>query len=132
MSGAIGLRQLKKLPSMLAQRRSNALMFKELMIDHPFLLTQEEIGSSSWFGFSLIIKPDSDITRKSLMTRLDKLGFEYRPIVAGNFTRNACIKYFQASIPSSLPGADTVHDQGLFIGNHHYPLTEAIIALSKL
>ncbi len=57
MSGAIGIEQLKKLPGFLAQRRENAKLFQELFSSHPDFIIQKEIGSSSWFGFSLILKP---------------------------------------------------------------------------
>ena len=59
------------------------------MLNHPFLLIQTEIGLSSWFGFSLIIKPGSLIKRSELLDKLNNAGFECRPIVSGNFAKNS-------------------------------------------
>ncbi len=132
LSGAIGCEQLKKLPGFVAQRRKNAKLFKDCMFDHPDVLIQEEIGKSSWFGFSMVIRKGSGLTRNELLKRLQSIGFECRPIVTGNFTRNDAMKYIQRVEPSELPGADRIHDYGLFIGNHHYPMDEAINALRNL
>lgn len=132
LSGAIGVEQVKKLPAMINARRHNAQAFQEAMNNHPELMIQKEIGASSWFGFSLVIRPGSSWTRVSLIEKLNLAGFECRPIVAGNFARNEVMKYFDAEIDGELSAADHIDHFGLFVGNHHYPIAEAITALSKL
>ena len=67
-----------------------------------------------------------------LLEALAGYGFETRPIVAGNFTRNEVMRYMNAEIHGSLDAADRVHLEGLFIGNQHYPLTDAIAAVASL
>jgi CDP-6-deoxy-D-xylo-4-hexulose-3-dehydrase len=42
------------------------------------------------------------------------------------------MKYYEAEVPHAMPNADRVHDFGLFVGNHHYPLDAAIEALAGL
>ena len=64
MSGAIGVEQLKKLPSFIENRRKNAKLFVELFENHPDFIIQKEISKSSWFGFSLIIKPTSSLKKE--------------------------------------------------------------------
>jgi CDP-6-deoxy-D-xylo-4-hexulose-3-dehydrase len=32
------------------------------------------------------------------------------------------MKYLDAIVPAELPAADKVHVDGLFVGNHHYPV----------
>ena len=130
LSGAVGLRQLEKLPRLVAERRRNAEYFQEKMSKHPYLMIQKEIGSSSWFGFSLIVKPGSAVDRSTLIGRLNSAGFECRPIVAGNFARNSVMRYFDYEIFGELVNAEYVDNYGLFIGNHHYPVTEAIDILT--
>jgi CDP-6-deoxy-D-xylo-4-hexulose-3-dehydrase len=122
MSGAIGLKQLEKLPSLIEARRYNAKIFKELFSSSPHVSTQKEIGESSWFGFALSINDDAPFTRNELISALTDKKIECRPIVAGNFTRNPVINYFDYSIHESLTNADHIHDHGLFVGNHHFPL----------
>ena len=132
MSGAIGVEQVAKLPRLIGERRRNGALFQQRMADHPDLLIQREVGESSWFGFSLVIRPGSDLTRSALMQRLDALGFEYRPIVSGNFARKEVVRYFDHSIAGDLKNADHIDAHGLFIGNHHYPIDDAIAALAAL
>lgn len=132
LSGAIGLEQIKKLPTLIDERRKNGAKLVKKMSAHPDIMIQKEIGESSWFGFSLIIRSGSSLKRQELLCQLGILGFECRPIVAGNFARNDVMKYYDATLPRSMPNADRVHDFGLFVGNHHYPLDDAINTLSRL
>ncbi len=132
MSGAIGIEQLKKLPMLVEERRNNATAFVDVMRDHPDIIVQKELGKSSWFGFSLVIRPDSSLQRADLLDKLQRASFECRPIVAGNFANNEVVRYFDYEISGELINADHVDRQGLFIGNHHYPMAEAVAALQQL
>ena len=129
LSGAIGVEQVKKLPRMIEARRKNGQALQSIMHEHPDLLVQQEIGQSSWFGFSLVIKPGSALTREQLLEKLNVLGFESRPIVAGNFAKNEVMKYFDFEVHGDLANADHIDANGLFVGNHHYPISDAISAL---
>ena len=132
MSGAIGIEQVAKLPRLIEERRRNGLLLQQHLSDHPDLMIQREIGKSSWFGFSLVIRPGSTMTRSMLMQRLEALEFEYRPIVSGNFARKEVVRYFDHSIFGDLKNADYIDANGLFIGNHHYPIDEAVAALKTI
>lgn len=122
MSGAIGIEQLKKLPDFLLQRRKNAKLFVELFENHPDFMVQKEIGNSSWFGFSLIIKPTSSLKRIDVVKKLMDKKIDCRPIVTGNFTKNEVMKYFDYSIHKELSNADYLHENGFFVGNHQINL----------
>lgn len=126
MSGAIGVEQLKKLPSFLKQRRLNARKFISLFKNNPNYLIQRDIDKSSWFGFSLIIKKDSDIKRKDIINKLIKNKIDCRPIVTGNFIKNEAIKYFDYRVHKKLKNADYLHDKGIFVGNSHINLSKQI------
>lgn len=118
MEGAIGLKQLKKIDKMISLRRSNAEYFVERMKKYPEIRLQKEVGESSWFGFSLVLTGSLADRRSELVQALRNANIECRPIVAGNFTRNAVIKYMNYSIPNELVNSDDIHYHGLFIGNH--------------
>lgn len=132
MSGALGIEQVKKLPHLISERRKNGTLLQSTLGNHPELLIQTEIGSSSWFGFSLVIKPGSNWTRSDLVKRLTNLGFECRPIVTGNFAKNEVVKYFDSEVHGKLKNAEHIDLNGLFIGNHHYPIADAIEELKAL
>ncbi|MDX1809605.1 MAG: DegT/DnrJ/EryC1/StrS family aminotransferase [Sulfurospirillaceae bacterium] len=126
MSGAIGIEQLKKLPSFLEQRRENAKLFIELFKDHPDFMIQKDISKSSWFGFSLIIKPTSKLKRDEVVKKLMKYNIDCRPIVTGNFVKNEVMKFFDYEIHDELKNADYLHEHGFFVGNSQVDLSEEI------
>ena len=132
MSGALGIEQLKKLPSIILGRRENAVLLHDRLRKNSLFSLQKEIGESSWFGFSLLLNSNSGLKRSDLVKKLNEVGFECRPIVAGNFTRNPVMKYINHEIHGSLSNADYIDKNGLFIGNHHYNLNEAFDELSKI
>ena len=132
IEGALGIEQVKRLSNLISERRKNGKLFQEAMTDHPDIIIQQEIGESSWFGFSLVIRPGSKLTRKGLIKKLNELGFECRPIVAGNFAKNEVVKYFDSETFGTLRNAEHTDLNGLFIGNHHYPIADAIQELRKL
>ena len=132
IEGALGIEQVKRLPNLVSERRKNGKLLQDAMGDHPDILIQQEIGQSSWFGFSLVIRPGSKLTRKVLVAKLNELGFECRPIVAGNFAKNEVVKYFDSEVHGSLTNAEHIDQNGLFVGNHHYPIPEAFTALQQL
>lgn len=132
MSGAIGLEQLKKLNNFIRVRRENAKFFQNLFADHKDFIIQQEIGQSSWFGFSLIIRPDSKLTRQELIKLLGSNGVECRPIVTGNFVKNEVMKYFNYEVHGSLDNAEYLDANGLFVGNQHLSLQEELNFLSQI
>ena len=132
MSGALGIEQVKKLPHLITERRKNGALLQSALGSHTELLIQTETGSSSWFGFSLVIRPGSLWTRKDLVKNLSDLGFECRPIVTGNFAKNEVVKYFDSEVHGQLKNAEHIDLNGLFIGNHHYPIADVIEALKKI
>ena len=132
LEGALGIEQVKKLPMIITERRKNAKLFIEILNDHPDLIIQKEIGKSSWFGFSIIIRSDSSMKRLDLVNKLSNLGFEFRPIVTGNFLKNEVIKYFDSEVHGELKNAEHLDKNGLFIGNHHYPIMDALNSLKNL
>ena len=132
MSGAIGVKQLEKVPTFLKQRRENAKLFVKLFKDNPNYLIQKDTDKSSWFGFSLIIKPNSRLKRKDIINILQKNKVECRPIVTGNFVRNEVMKYFDYEVHEELNNANYLHDNGFFVGNSHKDLSKNILFLNKL
>lgn len=132
IEGALGIEQVKRLPSLIAARRENGKLLQASLTNHPDIFIQQEIGESSWFGFSLVIRPDSKLTRKALVKKLNELGFECRPIVAGNFAKNEVVKYFDSEVHGILKNAEHIDQNGLFVGNHHYPIPEAFVALTQI
>lgn len=117
MSAAVGIEQIAKLPGFIADRRRNAAQFLELMARYPQLMTQREIGEASWFGFSMVVRPDAPFTRADLVRTFQAAGIECRPIVAGNFAKNPVMRWLDHEVHGELTNADLIDTNGLFIGN---------------
>lgn len=122
LQGAIGLKQLDKLPRFLEERRNNAERFKELASGMPWIIQKEpEWGKSSWFSFSIITETPQQ--REELERHFVEKGIEFRPIVGGNFLRSRQAVFYQTSPETGeMKNADQVHQCGLYIGNHHEPI----------
>jgi CDP-4-dehydro-6-deoxyglucose reductase, E1 len=129
LSGAIGIEQVKKLPALIEARRENGRLLQRALTNHPKVIIQREIGNSSWFGFSLVLRRNSGIQRGQLLDKLQEAGFECRPIVAGNFAKNEVVRHFDHEIHGDLKNAQHIDEYGLFVGNHHYPVEAAIDTL---
>ena len=132
MSGVIGVEQLKKLPSFLDQRRKNAELFVSLFKDNKDFYIQKDIDNSSWFGFSFIIKPESNLNRLDIVKKLEENHIDCRPIVTGDFTKNEVLKYFDCEIFGEMKNAQYLDKKGFFVGNHQIDLTEEIMHLYKV
>ena len=127
MSGAIGIEQLKKLPNFINQRRANAEKLFSLFKDVSFIQLQKEIGKSSWFGFSLVLKEDCPFSRDDLIKLFRIKDIECRPIVTGNFLKNKeVLQYFDFETSGNFDNAEYIDKNGLFVGNHHIDISEEL------
>ncbi|MDO5611739.1 MAG: DegT/DnrJ/EryC1/StrS family aminotransferase [Paracoccus sp. (in: a-proteobacteria)] len=132
MSGAVGLTQLAKLDGFVAARRANAAQFQRLFAGHPHVDIQAETGESSWFGFALLLKGALAGRRADVVAALTAAGIESRPVVAGNFLRNPVIARLDHSVAGPTPVADRIDSEGLFTGNHHYPIAAQLDRLAQV
>lgn len=131
MEAAVGKIQLDKLPTFIARRRENSAKFQMLLESFEGLRIQRELGESSWFGFSLVLEGKLKGQRTKLVSALAHAGIESRPIVSGNFARNPVIAHLDHAPLDPLPVADEIHENGLFVGNHHYDLTVELELLAN-
>ena len=96
------------------------------------IIMQKEIGTSSWFGFSIVLSEKAKFKREELIAHLEENNVEVRPIVAGNFTKNEVIKYFDHSLHGEMVNAEYIDQNGFFIGNHHVDLNEKLEQVANL
>ena len=132
MEGSIGTSQLRKLNQFVETRRNNASHFINLLSNRQCFRTQASNGNSSWFGFSLVLTGKLKGLRRELVSTLEKVGIETRPIVTGDFTQNPVMKYLNHQELGNYPVAADIHENGLFLGNHHYDLTYQLEKTSQL
>ncbi len=130
LQGAVGLQQIKKLPKMIEQRRKNAKYFQSKFKTDKRFIIQKEVGESSWFSFTMIIAPNSNIKRENVFKALKKAGIGYRIITGGNFLEHDVIKYFDYEVTRS-ENASYAHNFGFFVGNAPKDMTKEIDLLEK-
>ena len=120
MMGAVGVQQMYKIDGFIEKRRENALIWKEICDSRGWWM-QKEIGKSSWFSFAIV---NDDI--EEIKKEFDSKNIEYRPIVAGNFTKSPSIKWYNHEIHGDLTNADWIHEKGIYIGNTHQPINRSL------
>lgn len=124
---AFGLVQLRRLDEFNARRRENALALAEALApygDELRLVSEQEGGRSTWFGFSVLLK-DAD-ARRALRDHLESRRIATRPIVAGNLALQPAFRDNPHRTVGTLANATSIGERGLFIGNHP-SLTDAHI-----
>lgn len=133
MEAAIGKEQLAKWDSIIEQRRKNAAFFVEKMNAlSEYYQVQKECEESSWFGFAIILRDKLAGHRDELVKLLRENEVEVRPIVAGNFTKSKSIKYIKHEISGELEAANTIHNNGFFVGNHSKDNSKNVEEVVKL
>lgn len=132
LEGALGLPQLAKLPNFIEERRKNGALFRESFADLEDVAIQQETGESSWFGFAMVLKGKLAGRRGALVEALRQAEIECRPVVTGNFLNNPVIHKLAHSVGSTIVAAEEVDRDGLFTGNHHYPIPEQIARLREV
>ncbi len=125
LQAAVGIEQLEKLDRFLATRRRNAGHFRERFGEDERFILQRENGESSWFSFTMIVRPGCGLTRERVFAALRAASIDFRIITGGNILRHDVIRYFDHD-PASTPNADLAHDNGFFVGNYASDLTDEI------
>jgi CDP-6-deoxy-D-xylo-4-hexulose-3-dehydrase len=132
LEGALGQAQIKKLDGFISNRRANATALVNESSRFPNIKLQKENGESSWFGFSLLLDGPLSGKRSLLVQALNMAEIQSRPIVAGNFALNPVMKHLRHDPIPALSHADYIHHNGLFVGNHHFPMDKQIERLSEV
>src|SRR5262249_18998375 len=87
---------------------------------------------SSAFSFTIIVNPDSGLTRAQVFASLKQADIGYRIITGGCITRHDVIRHYDYETVDALPNANLAHDWGFFVGNHPSDLTPQIERLREV
>ena len=129
MQAAVGVAQLRKLPSFIEARKRNFQnLYDELKsLERFFVLPQATPNSEpSWFGFPLAVRPDAPFTRDQLVQHLESTKIATRLLFGGNLLRQPAYRNIEHRVIGDLKNTDIVMNQVLWVGV--YPgLTEPMI-----
>jgi len=87
---AIGVSQVKKLPSYIRKRTENAAYLTKALVDLQDYLILPHVNEgvkASWFGYLISVKPSAPFTKQQLVEYLEAHGIGTRQLFAGNLLR---------------------------------------------
>ena len=141
IQAAIGREQLKKLPAFVEARKQNWQTLRTSLADleevFEFSLPTHATGwnadgfswdssgcrtAPSWFGFMLLVRPETSFTRTDLARHLDSKGIGNRMLFGGNLVRQPAFHELKQRRPGSfrcvgdLQGADEILNRAIFVG----------------
>jgi len=132
MQAAVGVAQLQKLPSFVEARRRNFDYFHKRLARFGDVLRLPEPtlhSTPSWFGFLVVVRPGTSVTRDTLVAALESARVQTRMLFAGNLVRQPCFDEMRATGTGfrkvgELPNTDRLMNDAFWFGV--YPgMTEA-------
>jgi CDP-4-dehydro-6-deoxyglucose reductase, E1 len=119
MQAAVGLAQLSKLSGFIEKRRKNFLRLREGLheLRDVFILPQATpLSDPSWFGFPLMVRPESGIKREAITGRLESRKIATRLLFAGNLLRQPAYENVRVRRVDDLPNSDFAMNNAFWIG----------------
>ena len=122
LQAAVGVAQLKKLPSFVERRRHNFARLREALADMEefFILpTATEHANPSWFGFLLTCR--KGVRRAEIVRFIEEHGIQTRMLFAGNLTKHPCFDEMRAAgkgyrIAGELTQTDRIMNDTFWLG----------------
>lgn len=121
MQAAIGVEQMKKLPSFIAARKENFQRWQNVFskYDKYFIRPVATPNSDpAWFGYPVTIKKDAPFTRNELTNFLDKNKVETRNLFAGNLLRQPAYSNIEHRVEGDLSNTDFIMNNTFFLGTY--------------
>lgn len=120
LQAAVGTAQLEKLPGFVARRRENWAFFRHALEPLEGQLLFQEAGAESrpsWFGFLMMVRPESTVSRDEMVSHLEAHNIQTRPLFAGNLTRHPCFQNLREGVDYRIAGTLEVTDR---VMNHSF------------
>lgn len=129
MQAAVGVEQLKKVPTFVQARKNN---FKRLYeglkdLEQFFILPRATRNSDpSWFGFILTVRDGAPFTKNEIVSYLESQRIQTRMLFAGNLTRQPAFQGVNYRAHGELTNTDKILHDTFLVGV--YPgLTDTMI-----
>jgi len=122
IQAAIGVEQLKKLPTFIARRKENFVLWTEgfkAFSKHFILPTAIEGSDPSWFAFPVTVAQNAGFTRTELTDYLNNHKVETRNLFGGNLLRQpAYLDIAHRVAPDGLETTDRIMNDTFFLGTY--------------
>lgn len=119
MQAAIGVEQLKKVPTFTQARKDNFKRLYEGLEDlgeHFILPRATENSDPSWFGFMLTVQDGAKFTKNEIVEYLEANRIQTRMLFAGNLTRQPAFQNVNYRISGDLSNTDKIMNDTFLVG----------------
>lgn len=123
MQAAIGIEQLKKLPTFIERRRHNWKRLHaalECIQDRIILPEPAENSTPSWFGFLISIIPETGLKRSQVVSYIEKHNIQTRLLFSGNLIKHPCFDQVRGSnayrVVGNLCNTDYITNNTFWVG----------------
>lgn len=138
MQAAVGVAQIKKVPSFVEKRRHNFERLYNALVDlqDKFILPQAcENSKPSWFGFMLTCREGVD--RVKVVKYLEAHGIQTRNLFAGNLIKHPCFDEMRKTgqgyrVVGSLENTDRIMRDTFWVGVYPGMTDEKIDYMAKV
>ena len=130
MQASVGVAQLRKLDSFVAARRENWSYLRSALDDlNDVLVLPEPTANSepSWFGFLMVVREDSPVSRNDVVRHLESRKIQTRMLFSGNLVRQPALTTLLEQcraeglpepfrVAGALRETDALMDRGFWVG----------------
>ena len=119
MQAAIGLAQFKKIDSFIKKRKINfEYLFKNLFFLNKYLELPKfsKRSEPSWFGFPIMVKENSPISRNNIIKILAEKNIGTRLLFGGNLLKQPAYKNLFNNVKQDFPNTDKIMNDVFWIG----------------
>ena len=122
LQGAFGIHQIKKLENLVKIRIKNATFWNKKLSPYEEFLILPKLKKhyrKSFLFYSLTVIKNNYFSKQELVNRLEKVGIETRPVMAGNILEQPVSKIIKFRKNSKLKNAQYIMRHSFLVGNHH-------------
>lgn len=119
VQAAFGIKQLEKLKDFNSKRETLSSDVFAFLESYSFLqpIKVHRKAKPSWLGIPIVVAENAPFKVAELASYLEESGVETRPILTGNILRQPVSKKLFPKIDKEqFPGAEIIHDRGIYIG----------------
>lgn len=139
LQAAVGVEQIKKLPSFIEKRRHNWDRLHEALkpVSNKIILPEPaENSKPSWFGFLISIKSESCIKRNDVTKYLEEHNIQTRLLFSGNLIKHPCFNQIRGTeayrVFGDLDNSDYIMNNTFWVGIYPGMTDEMVDYMAKI
>ncbi len=125
----MGQIQLPKLANFVNIRRANVALYRKNLEKYSNIFSfqvEQNDARSSWFGFSIVLKPNCPFGVKEFSNYMKAQNIENRPIIAGNIALHPVMKHYKHVVAGDQSASTNIMKNGIAFGCHQSMNDDAV------